>query len=55
VAALVLMYFGTGTVKGFAIILSIGLVINMFTALTFTRYLLGLASNVTKNTRLYGV
>ena len=42
VAALVLMYFGTGTVKGFAIILSIGLVINMFTALTFTRYLLGL-------------
>lgn len=55
VAALVLMYFGTGTVKGFAVTLSIGLVINMFTALTFTRYMLGLASNVTKNTRLYGV
>lgn len=51
----VLMYFGTGSVKGFAVTLSIGLVINMFTALTFTRYLLGLASNLTKNTKLYGV
>jgi preprotein translocase subunit SecD len=55
VAAVVLMYFGTGTVKGFAVTLSIGLVINMFTALTFTRYLLVLASNLTKNIRLYGV
>ncbi|HCF50327.1 MAG TPA: protein translocase subunit SecD [Syntrophomonas sp.] len=51
----VLMYFGTGSVKGFAVTLSIGLIINMFTALTFTRYLLGLASNLTKNTKLYGV
>lgn len=55
VAAVVLMYFGTGTVKGFAVTLSIGLVINMFTSLTFTRYLLVLASNLTKNIRLYGV
>lgn len=55
IAALVLMYFGSGSIKGFAVTLSIGLVINMFTALTFTRYLLVLASNFTKNTRLYGV
>ncbi len=55
IAAVVLMYFGTGTVKGFAVILSIGLIANMFTALSFTRYLLILSSHLTRNKKLYGV
>lgn len=53
IAALVLMYFGTGPVKGFAVTLAIGLVINLITAIFFTRYLLMLCSGVWKDVRLY--
>lgn len=37
VVALVLMYFGTGAVKGFAVSLSIGIVCSLFTALFMSR------------------
>lgn len=40
IAAAMLYYFGSGPVKGFAITLSIGLLISMFTAVTFTRMLI---------------
>ena len=40
IAALVLMYFGTGPIKGFAITLFIGVVASMFTAVSVTRWLL---------------
>lgn len=40
IAAAMLYYFGSGPVKGFAITLSIGLLISMFTAVTFTRLLI---------------
>jgi protein-export SecD/SecF family membrane protein len=40
IAALVLMYFGTGTIKGFAITLFIGVVVSFFTAIVVTRFLL---------------
>jgi len=49
------MYLGTGPVKGFAVTLSIGIVASMLVALTFTRYLLVLMGNVSKNKKLYGV
>jgi preprotein translocase subunit SecD len=37
ISALFLFQFGTGPIKGFAVTLSIGLIVNMFTAVLFTR------------------
>jgi preprotein translocase subunit SecD len=57
IAALVLFFFGTGPIKGFAVTLSIGIVSSMFTAILVTRYLLKLLvrSNLTKNLKLFGL
>lgn len=55
IAAVVLMYFGTGPIKGFAVTLSIGIIASLAVALTFTRYLLVLFSNISSNPKLYGV
>lgn len=54
IAAFVLMYFGTGQIKGFAYTLAIGIIASMFTALVVTRQLLRgfLALNI-KNPKLY--
>lgn len=38
-AALILYYFGTGTIQGFAVTLSIGIIASMFTAILITRLL----------------
>lgn len=40
IAALVLMIFGTGSIKGFAYTLLIGICLSMFSAITITRFLL---------------
>lgn len=40
IAAAVLFAFGTGTIKGFAVTLSIGIVSSMFTAILLTRYMM---------------
>ncbi|MBO8128702.1 MAG: protein translocase subunit SecD [Peptococcaceae bacterium] len=54
-AAGVLYYFAPIIVKGFALTLSIGILVSMFTALTFTKYLLHLvAGSGLKNPKLYG-
>jgi len=37
IAALVLFQFGTGPVKGFAVTLSIGIIVSLFTAIFITR------------------
>ncbi len=55
ITAMVLMYFGTGPVKGFAVTLSIGIVASLLVALTFTRYLLVRLADISKNQKLYGV
>lgn len=57
IAGLVLLFFGTGPIKGFAVTLLIGLVASMLTAVFITRLLLRLiiGMNITKNTKLYGV
>ncbi|KAF0133369.1 MAG: preprotein translocase subunit SecD [Candidatus Saganbacteria bacterium] len=40
IAAATLFFVGTGTIKGFAITLSIGILVSMFTAITITRMLM---------------
>ncbi len=40
IAGVVLMFFGTGTIKGFAVTLTIGVLASMFTAIVVTRFLL---------------
>ncbi len=56
IAAVVLFFFGTGTIKGFAITLGLGVVLSMFTAITLTQYMLKMmiASNVLKSPSAYG-
>lgn len=40
VAAVVMFTFGTGPVKGFAVALSIGLIVSLFTSVTLTRWMI---------------
>ncbi len=47
--AFVLYYFGIGSIKGFAVTLTIGILGAMFTSLVFSRYLLDLMAPVIKN------
>ena len=56
IAALVLYFMGTGTIKGFAFTLMIGIVVSMFTALVITKLIIkGLVGmGITKPT-FYGV
>ncbi|RKZ24890.1 protein translocase subunit SecD, partial [bacterium] len=37
VAAIILYYFGTGPIRGFAVTLGLGIVISMYTAIVVTR------------------
>jgi len=56
IAAVVLMFFGSGTVKGFAQTLAIGIILSMFTALVITRIILkGFMALGITNLKLYGV
>lgn len=51
IAAIVLMIFGTGTIKGFAITLTISVVVSLFTAVVVTRSLLILICKLGINNR----
>jgi len=42
IAAIALLYFGTGPIRGFAVTLSIGIAVSMFTALVVTKLILEL-------------
>ncbi len=54
IAAVVLWYFGTGTIQGFAKTLLIGTLVSMFTAIFVTRFLLRqLCGFGPKNSKLY--
>ncbi len=44
-AACLLFYFGSGTVKGFAVTLSIGIISSMFTAILLTRWMVNIWHN----------
>ncbi|WP_338823451.1 Protein translocase subunit SecDF [Moorella humiferrea] len=52
-AAIVLYFLGSGTVRGFAITLSLGIAASMFTAITLTRFLLHLVIGVPAFQRLW--
>lgn len=56
IAAVVLYYLGSGTIKGFALTLSLGIIASMFTAIVFTRLMLRWMSDVNflANKKLYG-
>lgn len=54
IASFVLMYFGTGSIKGFANTLLIGVVVSMFTAIVVTRLLLKCLAGIgITNPKLY--
>lgn len=55
-ASMVLFMLGTGTVRGFAITLGVGTVLSLFTATTFTQYMLRMlfGANLFKNPAIYG-
>ena len=56
IAAVVLFIFGTGTIKGFALTLGIGIIVSMFTAIVVTRFLLKAVFDLNlKNPVLYGL
>lgn len=56
IAAFVLMFFGSGTVRGFAQTLAVGIVLSMFTALFITRIVLeGFIALGIKNLKFFGV
>lgn len=46
IAGIILYNFGTGSVRGFAVTLMIGIVISVFTALIFTKFILRLLLNI---------
>ncbi|MDA8235959.1 MAG: protein translocase subunit SecD [Clostridia bacterium] len=55
IAGIVLYYLFTGTIKGFAVTLIIGILANMFTAIVLTKWLLKLMAGARlKNFKLYG-
>lgn len=56
IAAVVLIALGSSTIRGFAITLTIGILASMFTAITFTKFILKnlVAANIIKNTKLFG-
>ena len=57
IAAAVLFFLGTGTIRGFAITLGLGTVLSMFTAITLTHYMLRLMvdSKLFEHPGAYGV
>jgi len=55
IAAAIMIWFGTGPIKGFAVTLSIGIIASIMVAFTFTRYLMVLFADITKNNKFYGV
>lgn len=56
IAAVVLWFLGTGTVKGFAQTLGLGIILSMFTALTVTRFILYTLYDLGLNKeKMYGI
>jgi preprotein translocase subunit SecD len=56
IAAGVLFWLGTGTIRGFAVTLSLGIVVSMFTAVIFTQFMLKnlVDSKLVNNPGFYG-
>jgi preprotein translocase subunit SecD len=56
IASVVLFFFGTGPIKGFAITLGLGAVLSLFTATTMTQYQMKwlIGADIVHNHRLFG-
>ncbi|MFZ5626502.1 MAG: protein translocase subunit SecD [Bacillota bacterium] len=55
IAAAVLYFLGTASIRGFAVTLALGIVASMFTAISFTRWMLRLIADAgVKNSKLFG-
>ena len=57
IASAVFFFFFTGSIKGFAITLGLGVVLSMFTAITLTQFMIKnlIAANLFKNPKIYGI
>ena len=57
IAAMTLYFFGTGSIKGFALTLGVGIIASLFTAISFTRLVLRLIVGISPklNTIWFGV
>lgn len=57
IACAVLFYLGTGSIKGFAVTLSVGILASMFTAVLMTKFILNtvVGMNITKNPKYFGL
>jgi protein-export membrane protein, SecD/SecF family len=57
IAAMTLYFFGTGSIKGFALTLGVGILASLFTAISFTRLVLRLIVGISPklNTAWFGV
>jgi len=53
IAAVILFFFGTGPIKGFAITLSVGIIISMFSAVFVTKFILGFVALKIRRVGLY--
>jgi len=53
IAAIVLLFFGTGSVQGFATTLLLSVIASMITAIMVTRFLLTNMARIVKNPKLY--
>lgn len=56
ISAIVLFFFGTGPIKGFAITLGLGILLSLFTAVTVTQFMLKMLmrANLVKNGKIFG-
>ncbi len=56
IAGIILYQFGTGPIRGFAVMLIVGIIASMFTAVIVTKFLLKLVvgMDLIKNSKLYG-
>jgi preprotein translocase subunit SecD len=57
IASAVLFYFGTGPVRGFAVMLALGTIISLFTAIIVTQILFQLFERlrIIKSAKMFGV
>ena len=54
ISSLVLWYFGTGPVQGFAIALFVGTILSLFMSMIVLRFMMKNTANIVNNTALYG-
>lgn len=54
-SAIILMWLGTGSIRGFAIVLMYGIILSVFSAVVVTRAILALVVRITDSTKFFGL